>query len=257
MGTSPNKSWGISAADAPPSFNDGFTPPAPAPDLGRNLALGKPASGSATCAASESAAMAFDGVLMNNSKWCSLASPSFLQVDLGSNQTVTTFVIKHAALGGETTGWNTNAFSVQTSTDGVSFTTRVSVTGNQSSRTFHSISPATARFVRLNVTTPTSVGDAAARIYELEVYGGTPNGVVFFQDADFGGASSGAFAKGDYPILPGDVPNDWMTSMRIPAGWVVDVFADGGFNGPVCTFTSDTANVGAACNDVMSSFKIH
>jgi predicted alpha-1,2-mannosidase len=256
MGTSPNKSWGINAADAPPSFNDGFLPPAPAPDLGRNLALGRPATGSATCAPSESAAMAFDGVLMNNSKWCSLVSPSFLQVDLGSNQTVAAFMIKHAALGGENTGWNTSAFNLQTSTDGVTFTTRVSVTGNQFSRTFHSINPVTARFVRLNVTTPTSVGDPATRIYELEVYGNKPDGVVFFQDADFGGASSGAFAKGDYPILPSDVPNDWMTSMRIPAGWVVDVFADGGFNGPVCTFTADTANVGAACNDIMSSFRI-
>ena len=47
------------------------------------------------------------------------------------------------------------------------------------------------------------------------------------------------------------------TAMRIPAGWVVDVFADGGFSGPVCTFTRDTANAGAACTDVMSSFKIH
>ncbi len=171
MGGSPS-SWGTGTADAPPSFNDGFTPPPAAPNLGTNLALGKPTTSSAVCAASESGAMAVDGSLANNSKWCSLTAPLFLQVDLGSTQDVSSFVIKHAGLGGENTGWNTGAYNIQTSTDGTNFTTVVSRTGMRSSRTLDTITARSARFVRLNVTTPTNNGNNAARIYEFEVYGG-------------------------------------------------------------------------------------
>lgn len=171
MGGSPNTNWGINPADAPPSFNDGWTPPAAAPNLGTNLALARPATGSTSCAAAEGPDKAVDGSLMNNSKFCSSTSPIFLQVDLGANQTVTSFVVKHAGLGGETTGWNTGAFNIQTSTDGSNWTTRVTVSGNRTSRTYHPIGAVTARYVRLNITTPTNNGNNAARIYEFEVYG--------------------------------------------------------------------------------------
>ena len=46
MGGSPS-SWGTGTSDVPPSFNDGFTPPPAAPNLGTNLALGKPTTSSA------------------------------------------------------------------------------------------------------------------------------------------------------------------------------------------------------------------
>jgi len=81
--------------------------------------------------------------------------------------------------------------------------------------------------------------------------------VIFYQDINYGGAASAAFAKGDYATLPASVPNDWMSSLRVPAGWIVDAYADGNFGGAICTYTADTSWVGAACNDVMSSFKIH
>jgi non-reducing end alpha-L-arabinofuranosidase len=82
-------------------------------------------------------------------------------------------------------------------------------------------------------------------------------GVVFYQDINYGGAASAPIAKGDYPALPAGVPNDWMSSLRVPAGWTVQAYADGGFGGAVCTYTADTSWVGAGCNDAMSSFKIH
>jgi predicted alpha-1,2-mannosidase len=165
--------WGTDPANVPPSFNDGWTPPSAAPDLGTNLAAGKTATGSAACNSSEGPEKAFDSKLGSASKWCSTASGTkFLQVDLGSNQRVTSFVVKHAGLGGETTGWNTGAFNIQTSTDGSTWTTQASVTGNRTSRTYHPISAATARYVRLNITTPTNTTDTAARIDEFEVYGG-------------------------------------------------------------------------------------
>ncbi len=170
MGSSPNTSWGSNPADAPPSFNDGWTPPAAAAALGTNLALGKTATGSTACASSETPDKAVDGVLMNNSKFCSGVVPAYLQVDLGANTTVSKFAIKHAGQGGETTGWNTGAFNIQTSTDGSTWTTVVSVSGNQASRTTHTIASRTARYVRLNSTTATNNGNTATRIYEFEIY---------------------------------------------------------------------------------------
>ncbi len=173
MGSSPNTGWGSGASDLPPSYNDGFTPPLAAPNLGTNLALGRLTSSSTVCASTETGAMAVDGTLMNNSKWCSKTAPLWWQVDLGSNQTVTSFVVKHAALGGESAGWNTSAFNIQVSTDGTNWNTVVNVSGNLSSRTYHPISATTARYVKLNVTTPSGNGDGASRIYEVEVYGGS------------------------------------------------------------------------------------
>jgi hypothetical protein len=176
MGGSPS-SWGTAAANVPPSFNDGFTPPPTAPSLGTNLAQGRPATGSTACAASEGPAEAFDGTLGSNSKWCSTAAGTkFLQVDLGSSQNITSFVVKHAGLGGEQTGWNTGAFNIQTSPDASTWTTRATVSGNRTSRTYHPISSVSARYVRLNVTTPANDGNGAARINELEVYGGGGTG---------------------------------------------------------------------------------
>jgi predicted alpha-1,2-mannosidase len=173
MGSSPS-SWGTAASDVPPSFNDGWTPPAAAPDLGVNLAQGKAASGSTSCNSTETADKAFDGQLSVNSKWCSnVTGTKTLQVDLGSAQNVGAFVVKHAGLGGETTGWNTAAFSISTSTDGSTWTQRAAVSASRASRTYHPIAMVSARYVRLDITTPTNNGNGAARIDEFEVYAGS------------------------------------------------------------------------------------
>ena len=170
MGSSPS-TWGTNAADVPPSYNDGSTSPSAAPDLGTNLALGKAATASTPCNADEAAAKAFDVSL--SGKWCSLASGTkFLQVDLGSAQNVGSFVLKHAGLGGESTGYNTGAYNVQTSVDGTNWTTVVNVSSVRSSRSHHTTTQRQARYVRLNVTTPANNGNTAARIYEFEVYPG-------------------------------------------------------------------------------------
>jgi hypothetical protein len=92
--------------------------------------------------------------------------------------------------------------------------------------------------------------------WDSPVAGGGSPGVTFYQDINFGGVASLVKALGDYPTLPADIPNDWMSSLRIPAGWHVDAYSDANFGGNVCTFTADTPWVGAACNDAMSSFRI-
>ncbi|MEV6792179.1 GH92 family glycosyl hydrolase [Streptomyces sp. NPDC051320] len=173
MGATPSATWGTGASDVPPSFQDGATPVPAAPELGTDLARGKPVTSSTPCAASESGDKAVDGTLKNNSKWCSKDANPSLQVDLGSTRTVSSFVVEHAGLGGENTAWNTAAFQIRTSTDGSNWSTAVTVSGSRASRTFHAVAPRQARYVRLDISSPTNTGgDGAARIYEFQVYGG-------------------------------------------------------------------------------------
>ncbi|NOK07855.1 PKD domain-containing protein [Corallococcus exercitus] len=137
-----------------------------------NLALNKPATGSTACNSSETPAKAVNGSVSGGTtdKFCSLASGAWLQVDLGSAQTVSSFVVKHAGAGGESSTWNTRAFTIQTSSNGTSWSTPVTVTNNTASTSTHAISATSARYLKLNVTTASQNGDPATRIYEFEVH---------------------------------------------------------------------------------------
>jgi hypothetical protein len=143
---------------------------------GTNLALGQPATADSSCNANEGPAKAVNGSVTggNLDKWCSLGASKWLQVDLGSTQSVNRFVVQHAGAGGENTAWNTRDFTIQVSTNGTAWTTVATVTGNTASTTTHAIAATPARYVRLNITAPG--GDAAARIYEFEAYGGGGGG---------------------------------------------------------------------------------
>jgi hypothetical protein len=142
-----------------------------------NLALNKPASGSGPCASTEGPEKAVNGSVSggNGDKWCSLADGTKrLQVDLETSPYVSEVIVRHAGAGGESEGWNTRDFTVQTSTNGTTFTTVASVHGNTASVTSHGFTPRPVRYLRLDVTAPTSDGSGAARIYELEAYSDTP-----------------------------------------------------------------------------------
>ncbi|MEU0558246.1 discoidin domain-containing protein [Dactylosporangium sp. NPDC006015] len=140
-----------------------------------NLALGKTATADSSCSTSENAQRAVNGTTTNGNldKWCSQGATKWLQVDLGASQSVNKVVLQHAGTGGENTAWNTRDFNVQVSTNGTAWTTVATVTGNTASTTTHNFAATQARYIRLNVTTPASDGNAAARVYELEAYGGT------------------------------------------------------------------------------------
>ncbi|WP_081418660.1 discoidin domain-containing protein [Paenibacillus sp. Leaf72] len=56
------------------------------------------------------------------------------------------------------------------STDGTNWTTVVNVTNNTSGITVDKITVVPARYIKLVVTTPTQTQNAAARIYDFEVY---------------------------------------------------------------------------------------
>jgi hypothetical protein len=82
--------------------------------------------------------------------------------------------------------------------------------------------------------------------------------VTFYQDGGFGGTGV-TVAAGSYTtaqLAAAGVPDDWMSSLRVPAGWTVHVFAGDRFTGTQWTFVADTALVPADANDQMSSVKI-
>jgi chitinase len=138
-----------------------------------DLALNKTATGTTTCNGSETPAKAVNGSVSggNSDKFCSLTKPSWLKVDLGATHSVTGFEIDHASAGGESTSYNTKAYTLQTSTNGTTWTTVVTVTNNTAGVTTHTIAATNARYVRLNVSVPTQTTDPATRIYELKVFG--------------------------------------------------------------------------------------
>ncbi|MFI5845279.1 discoidin domain-containing protein [Catenuloplanes sp. NPDC051500] len=147
------------------------TPPAVPP--GQNVAVNRPATGSASCTTAETPAKAVNGTVNGGTadKWCSLAATKSLQVDLGSSRALNGFVVRHAAAGGEPSTYNTRDYDVQTSQDGVSWQTVAQARGNTAAVTVHTLS-ATARYARLSIITAEQSGSAAARIYEFEVYSG-------------------------------------------------------------------------------------
>jgi hypothetical protein len=138
----------------------------------RNLALNRPATASGQCNTSEGPAKAVNGSWTggNSDKWCTLTATKWWRVDLGDVYDVGSIVVRHAGAGGESAAWNTRDFNLQVSTDGVTWATVAARTGNTDSVTLHDVTAA-GRYVRLNVITPTSNGNTAARIYEVEVYG--------------------------------------------------------------------------------------
>jgi len=134
-----------------------------------NVALNKAATADSSCNANEGPAKAVNGSVSggNSDKWCSLGATKFWQVDLGSPFAIQSFTVRHAAAGGESASWNTRDFTLQVSSNGATWTTMVTVTGNTASVTNHPIATTTARYVRLNITVPTQTTDNAARIYEV------------------------------------------------------------------------------------------
>ena len=137
-----------------------------------NLALNRPATADSQCAASEAPAKAVNGSWTggNGDKWCSLGTSRWLRVDLQGDRQVGRVVLRHSGAGNENPVWNTRDFDVQVSTDGNTWTTVASPRGNTANVTTHTFTPRTARYIRVNVITPTSDSDRAARVYELEAY---------------------------------------------------------------------------------------
>ncbi len=170
LGTSANTGWASAAADAPPSFDTG-SGPGPV-----NIALNKPATGSASCNTNEGPAKAVNGSWTGGSsdKFCTAAATRFLQVDLGQSYALTSVTVRHAGAGGESATLNTRDFDIQTSANGTTWATVAQVRGNTANTSTHNLT-GFGRHLRLNIITATQGTSTTARVYELEAYG-TPGG---------------------------------------------------------------------------------
>jgi alpha-L-fucosidase 2 len=136
----------------------------------QSLAFGAKATADASCAPGEQPQNAVDGSL--STKWCSNADlgAQWLRLDLGTNITISRWVVEHAGAGGEGSDWDTKNFKLQKSTDGNAWTDVDTVTNNTADVTDRTVAPFTSRYVRLFITVPTQTTDTAARIYEFQLY---------------------------------------------------------------------------------------
>jgi len=101
------------------------------PDGRVNLALNRPATGSIPCSQDQGPEKAVNGSVAGGQtdSWCSEDRPLFLQVDLGEARPVSRFILKHASAGGGNEDSDTQAFNIQVSNDGKTFTTVAASTG--------------------------------------------------------------------------------------------------------------------------------
>ncbi|WP_044477236.1 carbohydrate-binding protein [Paenibacillus antibioticophila] len=85
------------------------------------------------------------------------------------------------------------------------------------------------------------------------------NGVTFYADINYGGKAV-TLGVGNYTLSQLNakgIPNDWMSSLKVPSGWTVEVYQHDNFGGTKWTFTSSSSWVGNTINDKMSSVKIY
>jgi PKD repeat protein len=156
---------------------------------------------------------AYDGTVSVASKWTSngTTADSWLALDLGRSYDVTQFVVKHAGSAGESKGYNTQAFRLESGTSlSGPWTTRATVANTAQTDDASTVTltgPVVTRYVRLYVT---DAGiDNYARIPEFEVYG-TPTAVP---------PSPGMLTNGDFESSTPGSP--------VGAGWTA--FSSAGY----------------------------
>ena len=92
----------------------------------------------------------------------------------------------------------------------------------------------------------------------LDGAGGVP-GPTFYPDPNYGGTGV-KLGVGSYTIAQmqaAGIPNDAVSSIRVPSGFTVVAYTDGDFTGTSWTFTTDNANLATTGGDnTISSFTI-
>ena len=117
---------------------------------------------------SERAALLIDGDA--NTKWCDAqAAPNYVSFDLGKPTTVSRWRLLNAAC--EQSAYITRTCLLQgRNSETEEWKTIDMFDGNRSNLVDRLFQPVSVRYLRLFVVAPTQGHDAAARIYELEVF---------------------------------------------------------------------------------------
>lgn len=79
--------------------------------------------------------------------------------------------------------------------------------------------------------------------------------VQLFEDTDYSG-SRVSLGEGDYQGSSMGIKNDALSSISVPSGYIVTLFADANFSGQRMVLTSDRSNLGDSWNDKVSSIRI-
>ena len=84
------------------------------------------------------------------------------------------------------------------------------------------------------------------------------SGITVYGDGWFGGEAT-VLDRGSYDVADmgaRGIPNDWLSSIRVPAGYRVTVYPHSPFEGTPTVYTQDIDFVGAALNDTASSIVV-
>lgn len=188
--------------------------PDPDPGTGTNLAKGKPARASSYEGAFV-AINAFDGV--TGTRWGSaFGDPQWIDVDLGATYALSRVKLTWEAAYG-------SAYQIQTSTDGVTFTTVRTVTGGDGGVDDLTGLTGSGRYVRL---LGTARGTAwGYSLYEFEVYGGTgtpTGGNLLLNKPTTTSSTEGADVTGAQAV-DGNLATRWSSAFADPQWIRVDL----------------------------------
>jgi hypothetical protein len=204
-----------------------------------NLAVNRPVTGSTPCATTEGPEKAVDGTTAGgrSGKFCTnVEGLRYLEVDLGVDRTVSSFISKFSGEGGEPPMYNVRGYRVETRTSTGSYSTAATVTDNASNVSTVTATPRVARYVRIVFTAGEQANpDGAARIFEFEIYPGLPPGrvttpLIAFSNQSFGGRVQ-RFEAGAYEASRGNlgqVGADAIRSVVVAAGYRATLCRDAG-----------------------------
>jgi uncharacterized protein YbdZ (MbtH family) len=88
------------------------------------------------------------------------------------------------------------------------------------------------------------------------------SGVIFYEHIDYGGTAGAVLAKGNYTraqLVAAGVQDNWASSVKVPAGWTVTIYAEDNFTGQTWVRTADTpnfVNLSPNANDQLTSVRI-
>lgn len=88
------------------------------------------------------------------------------------------------------------------------------------------------------------------------------SGVTFYQNTNYGGTAGQVLPVGNYTmsqLSAWGVPNDWASSVKVPAGRTLIIYSGDNFTGTSWTRTADTPDfttLSPTANDMMSSCKV-
>jgi len=239
---------------------------APAPAV--NLALNRAASGSTACAPTEAPAKAVNGSVSGGwgDKFCSkVTGTRQLTVDLGATRSVSSFVVKHAGAGGESTAMNTRDYRIETRTSSTgAWSAAARVTGNTASVKTSTIAARNARYLRLVITrSEQSTAAGAARIYEFEIYGTAPAATPSAPAILYSGTSASGRAQrleaGAYDLTRGNlgvIGNDAARSLDVAPGYTATICRDIGLTPCTTLAAGRHATLPAGYDRAISSLRV-